>query len=87
MAFDAREFSLSTADSMELADTIFLSSIDLFTKIGYFIDSLVISKFLTRREMCFNGNYLYGGLVLKLNSRHTRKKAGKRPYYLVCHPK
>jgi hypothetical protein len=26
-------------------------SIDLFSKIGYFIDSLAISKFLTRREM------------------------------------
>lgn len=59
---------------MEQADTICASGIDFFAKKGYFIDSLAISKFLTRREMCFNGNYLYGGLVLKLNSWHTRKK-------------
>ncbi|WP_194434090.1 hypothetical protein [Paenibacillus segetis] len=51
-----------------------LTWIDFFAKTGYFIESLAISKFLTRRGMCLNGNYLYGGLVLKLNSRHMRKK-------------
>lgn len=31
--------------------------IDFFFILGYFKDSLAISKFLTRREMCFNGDY------------------------------
>lgn len=31
--------------------SVLIYCIDLFTKKGYFIDSLAISKFLTRREM------------------------------------
>lgn len=58
-------------------------NIEFFAKIGYFRDSLAISKFLTRREMCFNGYYLYGGLVLKLNSRHTRKEREKAR--IICY--
>lgn len=48
------------------------AGIDLFSKIGYFLDSLVISKVPDTKGDVFNGNYLYGDLVLKLNSRHTR---------------
>lgn len=63
------------------------SGIEFFSKIDYFRDSLEISKFLTRREMCLNGNYSYGDLVLKLNNWHTPSSGGNRPYDLVCHPK
>lgn len=52
-------------------NTICVTGIDFFSKTGYFIYSLAISKFLTRRGCDFNGNYLYGGLLLKLNRRHT----------------
>ena len=42
-------------------------------QMSYYIESLVMSKFRKRKEMCFNGElfYLYGDFVLKLNSRHT----------------
>jgi len=54
-------------------------NIEFFAKIGYFRDSLAISKFLTRREMCFNGYYLYGGLVLKLKWLGTELLGARGP--------
>jgi len=53
--------------------------IDFFSKKGYANDSFTINNFLTRREMCFNGCCLYGGLALKLNSAGIREKTGSKP--------